>query len=135
MFIWILFFRFEFIQNHQQKQILNYKSFFSPQICTLIGFILVQCSQHSAIGTAQFFSTIAMIAFWFSLLLLVLYLFHAIYVFHKIPWTKIEFFFCVWATLFLMLSSSLIIAKGVTVFTFAGVSIFTFARTKVQWKP
>lgn len=131
----ILIFRFEFVQNHRQKQKLNKKSFLSPQVFTLIGFILVQCSQHSAIGSAQFFSTIAMIAFWFSLLLLVLYLFHAIYVFHKIPWTKIEFYFCVGATLFLMLSSSLIIAKGVTLFTAAGVSIFTFDRTEVHWKP
>lgn len=63
-----------------------------------------------------------MIAFWFTGILLVLYLFHAIYVFHKIPWLKIEFFFCVGATLCLMLASSLIAAKGVGLFTAAAVS-------------
>lgn len=89
----------------------------------LIGFICVQCSQHSGIGIAQFFSTVAMIAFWFSGILLALYLFHVIYVFHKIPWIKIEFFFCVGAMLALMLASSLIAARGVGLFTAAAVNI------------
>lgn len=89
-------------------------------VFVLIGFILVQCSQSSVDGRAQFFSTITMIAFWFSGILLVLYLFHVIYVFSKIPWTKIEFFFCVGACLMLALSSALLIAKGIGLFTAAG---------------
>lgn len=64
-----------------------------------------------------------MIAFWFTAILLVLYIFHVIYVFHKIPWIKIEFYFCAGATLFLMLSSALIAAKGVGLFTAAAVSV------------
>ncbi|XP_055298825.1 plasmolipin-like [Sitodiplosis mosellana] len=85
----------------------------------LIGFILIQCSDHSGVTTAQFFSTIAMIGFWFTGILLVLYLFHAIYVLHKIPWIKIEFYFCAAETVLLMLSSAFIAAKGVGLFTAA----------------
>lgn len=72
---------------------------------------------------AQFFSTISMIAFWFSGVLLVLYLFHVIYVLSKVPWTKIEFFFCVGAALLLGLTSALIIGQGAGFLIAAGVSI------------
>jgi len=92
--------------------------------CVLIGFLLIQFSQWSAIGIAQLYSTVAMIAFWFSGILLVLYLFHVIYVFHKIPWIKIEFFFCGAATLFLMLASALVAARGIALFT--GAAFFGF---------
>lgn len=111
--------------NNIFNDVLIYRIYviFFLQIFVLIGFILVQCSDHSGAGIAQFFSTIAMIAFWFTGILLVLYLFHAIYVFHKIPWIKIEFYFCVGATLFLMLASALIAAKGVGLFTAAAVSV------------
>lgn len=93
------------------------------QVFTLIGFLCIQFSSHSGITSAQFFSTIAMISFWFTGILLVLYLFHVIYVFSKVPWVKIEFFFCLGATLFLGLTSALVISKGVGLFTAAGVSI------------
>lgn len=89
----------------------------------LIGFICIQCSQYSPMGIAQFFSTVTMIAFWFTGILLVLYLFHVVYVFNKIPWMKIEFFFCAGATLFLMLTSSLVAARGVGLFTAAAVRL------------
>lgn len=106
---------------------------FRLQVFALVGFILVQCSQHSGSGRAQFFSTIAMIAFWFSGILLVLYLFHVIYVFSKIPWTKIEFFFCLGACLLLALSSAILIAQGIGLFTAAGVSQILFNCAKVKW--
>lgn len=101
-------------------------SFFSEiQIFVIIGFICIQCSQYSPMGIAQFFSTVAMISFWFTGILLVLYLFHVVYVFNKIPWMKIEFFFCLSAALLLMLTSSLVAARGVGLFTAAAVrSVF-----------
>lgn len=90
----------------------------------ILGFICIQCSQYSPMGIAQFFSTVTMIAFWFTGILLVLYLFHVVYAFNKIPWMKIEFFFCAAATLFLMLTSSLVAARGVGLFTAAAVWSF-----------
>lgn len=98
--------------------ILTKKKFF-----TLIGFLCVQLSDYRGVGTAQFFSTISMIAFWFSGVLLVLYLFHVIYVLSKVPWIKIEFFFCVGAALLLGLASALIIGRGGGLLIAAGVSI------------
>lgn len=99
----------------------------------LLGFLCIQISDYSAAGQATFFSTVAMIAFWFSGILLLLYLFHVIYVFHKIPWTKIEFYFCVGATLFLMLASALIAAKGIGLFTAAAVSIAIIKILQLWW--
>lgn len=126
-----LFYPFSCFVRSKWKYLLNQNTF-RLQVFTLIGFILVQCSEHSGSGRAQFFSTIAMIAFWFSGILLVLYLFHVIYVFSKIPWTKIEFFFCLGACLFLALSSSLLIAHGIGLFTAAGVSQILFNCVKVK---
>lgn len=117
----------------ENKNIYLNQNVFLLQVFALVGFILVQCSQHSGSGRAQFFSTIAMIAFWFSGILLVLYLFHVIYVFSKIPWTKIEFFFCLGACLLLALSSAILIAGGNGFFTAAGVSRILFNCAKVKW--
>lgn len=78
----------------------------------MIAFLCVQFSDEKTMGRSQFFSTISMIAFWFSGVLLVLYLFHLIYVMSKIPWIKIEFFFCIGAALFLGISSAVIIGAS-----------------------
>lgn len=100
---------------------LNYFSLLL-QILDLLGFICIQISDFSHSGTGQFFSTIAMTAFWFTGILLVLYLFQAVYVFNRIPWITIEFYFCLIATLSFMLTSSLAASKGVGLFTAAAVS-------------
>lgn len=86
--------------------------YFPKQIFTLLGFICCTLSAYGGYGRAQFFNICAATAFWFTGILLILYLFHAVYVFYKIPWIKIEFFFCAGATLALMLASSLLAAKG-----------------------
>lgn len=88
----------------------------------MIGFLCVQISGDSQ-TRSQFFSTIAMIAFWFSGVLLVLYLFHAIYVLSKVPWIKIEFFFCIGAAILLGITSAVIIGQGGGMLIAAGVRI------------
>lgn len=118
-----------FIVSHNLPISNNIVFFSSIQIFVLIGFICIQCSQYSPMGIAQFFSTISMISFWFTGILLVLYLFHVVYAYHKIPWMKIEFYFCVAATLFLMLTSSLVAARGVGLFTAAAVRSIYFTLT------
>lgn len=46
-----------------------------------------------------------MIAFWFTGILLGLYLFHIVEKFYKIPWLKMEFLFCaLWTLLYLIAS-------------------------------
>lgn len=48
-----------------------------------------------------------MIAFWFTGILLGLYLFHIVEKFYKIPWLKLEFGFCALWTFFYLVVSSL----------------------------
>lgn len=94
------------------------------QVFTLIGFFSIQIGDFSHNGNPQFYSTVVMICFWFTAILLVLYLFQVIYVFSRIPWSKIEFYFCLTATLFLMLVSSLIAATAAPSLTVAAVNFF-----------
>lgn len=90
----------------------------------MIGFICVQIGDYKHESLSQFFSTIAMVAFWFSGILLVLYLVHVIYVLSKVPWIKIEFFFCIGAAFFLGLTSALIIGQGKPSRISGGVRIY-----------
>ncbi|XP_026689027.1 plasmolipin [Diaphorina citri] len=58
-------------------------------VLNLIGFILISMSMYSMYFRANFFNTVAMFGFWFTGILLVLYLFHIIEKLYKIPWLKI----------------------------------------------
>lgn len=92
---------------------------------------MVQCSSHSSIAKAAFYSTVAMIGFWFSGILLLLYLFHAVYVFNKIPWMKVEFFFCGAMTILLLIASALLAAIDVHWFLAAAVSYFSIITIEI----
>lgn len=119
-------FRFPSILSHNdiiKLSSFNITTFVQFQVFTVLGFASIQIGEFSHIGISQFYSSIAMICFWFTAILLVLYLFQVTYVFARIPWSKIEFYFCLTATLFLMLVSSLVAARGVTSLTVAAVSI------------
>ena len=48
----------------------------------------------------EWFVFVAMTGFWVSLVLMIMYLFHAMEKFHVIPWLMIEFFFCALWTFF-----------------------------------
>ncbi|CAG5048056.1 unnamed protein product [Parnassius apollo] len=77
--------------------------------CSLLGFICIQFSSFNNMGKGTYFSWISMIAFWFTGILLGLYLFHMVEKFYKIPWLKIEFVFCALWTLLYVLAASLAI--------------------------
>ncbi|CAG9121825.1 hypothetical protein JYU34_002975 [Plutella xylostella] len=75
-------------------------------LLSLLGFICIQCSRFNNNGKGAFFSWISMVAFWFTGILLGLYLFHFVEKFYRIPWLKIEFVFCgLWAFFYLLASS------------------------------
>lgn len=76
-------------------------------------------SYHSR---GSFFSTVSMIGFWFTGIMLALYLFQVVYKFTRIPWIRIEMWFCVAITLFYMLASSLAAALRWEAYTAAAVS-------------
>lgn len=59
------------------------------QVLNLLGFICITVSSHSSHSRGGWFNTVAMGGFWFTGILLVLYLFHIIEKFSKIPWLKI----------------------------------------------
>ncbi|XP_044742388.1 CKLF-like MARVEL transmembrane domain-containing protein 7 [Chrysoperla carnea] len=72
-------------------------------VLNLLGFICIQCSKFSNYATGSFFNTVAMTAFWITGILLAFYLFHVIEKFFKIPWLKLEFFYCtIWTLLYLI---------------------------------
>lgn len=64
-----------------------------------------------------------MLGFWFTGILLVLYLFHIPEKFYKIPWVKIEFFFCIVMVVLYLIASSLLVNIGIEGFVVAGVRI------------
>ncbi|XP_075213308.1 CKLF-like MARVEL transmembrane domain-containing protein 4 [Lycorma delicatula] len=72
-------------------------------VLNFLGFLCVALSIYSNIGRGSFFSSVAGFGFWFSAILLVLYVFHAIEKFHMIPWLKVELiYFLLWALLYLI---------------------------------
>lgn len=73
----------------------------------LLGFICITCSVFSNHGRGAWFNTVAMGGFWFTGILLALYLFHVVDKFYRIPWNKIEFVFCALWTLFYLIAASL----------------------------
>lgn len=73
----------------------------------LIGFICIQCSKFGYQPRGTFFSTVSMLGFWFTGILLVLYLFQVVYRAVRIPWLCIEMYFCAGMCLLYMLAASL----------------------------
>ncbi|XP_072936496.1 CKLF-like MARVEL transmembrane domain-containing protein 4 [Epargyreus clarus] len=80
--------------------------------CSLLGFICVQFSNLTFLSKSSYFSSISMIAFWFTGILLGFYLFHIVEKFYKIPWLKIEFVFCAVWTLLYLIGSILVLNIG-----------------------
>lgn len=64
-----------------------------------------------------------MIAFWFTGILLGLYLFHIVEKFYKIPWLKMEFVFCALWTILYLIAASLATTVGDNSHAAASVSL------------
>ena len=78
--------------------------------------------KEKAIG--EWFTFVAMTAFWVTLVLLLMYLFHAIEKFHVIPWLMIEFGFCALWTFFYFTAA---LASAVEVIFFIEWGDFSFS--------
>ncbi|GLG92480.1 Uncharacterized protein GBIM_00170 [Gryllus bimaculatus] len=78
----------------------------------LLGFISMLCSITRHFSRGEWFNTVAMGGFWFTGIMLVLYLFHVVEKFYRIPWLKIEFVFCAIWTVFYLIAASLACAAG-----------------------
>ncbi|XP_015588164.1 CKLF-like MARVEL transmembrane domain-containing protein 4 [Cephus cinctus] len=77
-------------------------------VLNLLGFICITVSQFSRESRSGWFNTVAMGGFWFTGILLALYLFHVVEKFFKIPWLKIEFIFCTIWTIFYLIAAALV---------------------------
>lgn len=64
-----------------------------------------------------------MTAFWFTGVMLILYLIHFCEKFYKIPWLKIEMYFSICWTILYLIASSLAAALGNEAYAAASVSI------------
>ncbi|KAL5290099.1 CMTM4 family protein [Megaselia abdita] len=93
-------------------------------VLNLVGFICIQCSGALSYHTrGSFFSTISMTGFWFTGIMLILYLIHICEKFYKIPWLKIEMYFDVSWTILYLIASSFAAALGNEAYAAAAVSI------------
>lgn len=71
-------------------------------VLNLIGFICIEVSAYSYHSRGSYFNSVAMIGFWFTGIMLFLYIFHVCEKFYKVPWLKIEMYFnAIWTILYL----------------------------------
>ncbi|KAF0766341.1 MARVEL domain-containing protein 1 [Aphis craccivora] len=76
-------------------------------VFVLLSLIAVSFSTYSMWYQNSAVTSISMFGFWFSLFMLVFYIFHVVECFYKIPWLKIEMIFDVcWPILYLLSASS-----------------------------
>lgn len=73
-----------------------------------LGFFCIAVSSLGLHSQASFFDTIAGFGFWFTGILLALYLFHIVEKFYKIPWLKIELVYCGLWTLFYLVAATMV---------------------------
>lgn len=76
----------------------------------------------SSLGRGSFFSAVAMIGFWFTGIMLALYVFQVVYKITRIPWIQIEMYFCTGMTLFYLLASILAAYLNISAYIAAAVS-------------
>ncbi|KAG5885798.1 hypothetical protein JTB14_031515 [Gonioctena quinquepunctata] len=94
-------------------------------VVNLIGFICIEASgYHADSSRGTYFNFVSMTAFWFTGILLALYLFHIVEKLYKIPWLKIEFVFCaLWTGLYLIAAS---LAVSYTIEAYIAAGFFGF---------
>ncbi|XP_055839867.1 proteolipid protein 2 [Episyrphus balteatus] len=90
-------------------------------VVNLIGFICIQVSAFSYHSRGSYFSSIAMTGFWFTGIMLAAYLFHVCEKFYKIPWLKIEMYFCALWTILYLFAACFAATFGVEAFTAAAL--------------
>lgn len=95
-------------------------------ISNLIAFICIEVTHFNMVSRATFFNTITMTGFWFSLILLFLYMFHVVEKFYKLPWVHIEMVTYAILAIMLLISSILVAAYPVEAFHAAAVSWVVF---------
>ncbi|XP_011303369.1 plasmolipin [Fopius arisanus] len=81
-------------------------------VLNFLGFLCIIVTRYSNESRGNWFNTVAMGGFWFTGILLVMYIFHVVEKFYKIPWIKIELIFCGIWTVFYLLAAALAADHG-----------------------
>nr|CAD7606532.1 unnamed protein product [Timema genevievae] len=100
-------------------------------VLNLLGFICISVSWGATSSRGSWFNTVAMTGFWFTGIMLALYLFHVVEKFYKIPWLKIEFVFCALWVFFYLLAASLAADYGKADEAFGAAAFFGFCAMVV----
>ncbi|CAB3231564.1 unnamed protein product [Arctia plantaginis] len=89
-------------------------------VLNLIGFICIQCSAFRSNGRGVYFSLVTHVGFWFSGILLLLYLFHVVEKYHNIKWLKIEMIAYIVMVFLYVIASTIVVAFGAAAYSAAG---------------
>ncbi|XP_022184101.1 proteolipid protein 2 isoform X1 [Nilaparvata lugens] len=100
-------------------------------ILNLLGFLTISVSGYSSLGRGSFFSSISGFGFWFTGILLVLYVFHVVEKFFAIPWLRIELVYCALWAVFYMIASTLCAANMSYSAAFACTALFGYCAMGV----
>ncbi|KAG8231903.1 hypothetical protein J437_LFUL011372 [Ladona fulva] len=95
-------------------------------VLNLLGFICIIATHPYVTSRGSWFNTVSMGGFWFTGIMLALYLFHVIEKLYRIPWLKIEFGFCLLWTLFYLIAASLAADYGRLIEAFGAAAFFGF---------
>ncbi|KAK8379079.1 hypothetical protein O3P69_019123 [Scylla paramamosain] len=78
----------------------------------LIGYLCSAFSQYNYHAHSEWFCFVSMTGFWFTGILLVLYVLHVIEKFQRIPWLKLELGYCALWVLLYLIAASVCIYRG-----------------------
>ncbi|XP_023235391.1 plasmolipin-like [Centruroides sculpturatus] len=95
-------------------------------LISLLGFICSRSSRYNESSSANWYGFVSMTAFWVTLILLVMYLFHIIEKIHFIPWILGEFVYCAIWTLFYCIAAIVVAAKASGDDAYAAAAVFGF---------
>lgn len=90
-------------------------------IFNLVGYICIEASVYNP-TRATYFTSVAMTAFWFSLLMLPLYLFHVVEKLYRLPWVQLELGVYTVFTILYLIGSIFVASYPVGAFRAAAVS-------------
>ncbi|XP_065335309.1 CKLF-like MARVEL transmembrane domain-containing protein 4 [Cloeon dipterum] len=95
-------------------------------VCNMIGFLCVILAKYSHLARGSFFKSLSGIGFWFTGIMLLLYVFHVAEKFFRIPWLKIELGFCTLWTLLYLIASILCVDYASLDAAFGAAGFFGF---------
>ncbi|XP_072936295.1 CKLF-like MARVEL transmembrane domain-containing protein 4 [Epargyreus clarus] len=89
-------------------------------VLNLLGFICIQSSAFWSNGRGVYFNVVAHLGLWFSLAMLLLYMFHVVERYHKIKWLHVEMVACGAIAFLYLIASTIVVAFGAAAYSAAG---------------